>query len=82
MEISQLLQDKKFQIKKPAKNAERNYYIDRLASITGYSKRGIVFSFAGLPDSWLKDAITKCEHYSDVKTRTYFLKEFIREMKK
>jgi hypothetical protein len=81
MDISTYLQSKQFTVKKPTKNAERNYYIDRLAEITSYSKRGIVFSFAGLPDSWLKDAIRECENYSDIKARTYFLKEFLKKIK-
>ncbi len=79
--IQELLQENKYKVQKPHKNAERNYYIDRLSDITGYSKRGIVFSFLGLPDNRLRDAITHCEPYTDVKTRTWKLKEFIKEIK-
>lgn len=82
MEIAQLLQNYKLSEKKPRKNDERNYYIDRLAEVSGWSKRGIVFSFAGLPDQWLRDAITYCEPFTTQSTRGYKLREFINKMKK
>jgi hypothetical protein len=81
MEISQLLQNYKLSEKKPRKNDERNYYIDRLAEVSGWSKRGLVFSFAKMPDSWLRDAISYCEPFSTQSTRGYKLREFINKMK-
>lgn len=79
--IGDIIQERRFVVKQPAKNAERNYYIDRLAEVSGWSKRGIVFSFAGLPDQWLRDAISYCEPFSTQSTRGYKLREFINKMK-
>lgn len=68
----------KFKIKKPRKDEERVKYIELLSEKTGWSKRGLAFSFKGLPDSWLRDALKYCENYSTQSTRSWKLKEFLK----
>jgi hypothetical protein len=73
---------KVFKVKKPRKDEQRIIYIERLHEITGWTKRGLTFQFKGLPESWIKDAITYCQHYATQSTRGYKLKEFLNELKK
>ena len=76
-QISDILKDKKFSVKKPRKNEERLILIDRLSTITGWAKKSIHFQTINMPDKWLYDIIQYCEHYSNPKLRNMKLKEFI-----
>ena len=80
-QINKILQNKKFQVKKPRKNEERLILIDRLSTITGWAKKSIHFQTLHFPDSWLYDIIQYCEHYSNPKLRNAKLKEFILKSK-
>lgn len=71
----------KFKIKKPAKNEERKRLVQELADTTGWNTRSIHFSTLHFPDSWLKDALTHCKHYSNPKMRNKMFKEFINQTK-
>lgn len=68
----------KFKVKKPAKNEERKRLIEKISEATGWSKKSVHFQTLHFPDSWLKDALESCLHYTDAKTRNYHLKEFIK----
>jgi len=76
-QISDILKDKKFQVKKPRKNEERLILIERLSEITGWAKKSIYFQTIKFPDSWLQDIISFCEHFSNPKLRNLKMKEFI-----
>ena len=65
------------QIVKSRKDSERQEYIGKLAEATGRTKKSIYFSFIGMPDSWLKDALEHCLHFQDIKARNYKLKEWL-----
>ena len=71
----------KFKIKKPAKNAERLELIEKISEASGWSKKSIHFQTLGFPDSWLKDALEHCLHFSDPKARNAKLKEFLNNCK-
>ena len=68
-------------IKKPAKNENRLRLVDRLSEVTGWSKKSIHFQTLKFPDSWLEDALSHCQHYSDPKARNAKFKEFIQSTK-
>jgi hypothetical protein len=70
-------QRKEVKIKKPRKNEERLYLIERLSTITGWTKKSIYFQTIKFPDNWLRDIIDYCEHYSNPALRNKKLKEFI-----
>lgn len=71
----------KFQVKKPARNEERKRLIQELSDTTGRSTKSIYFQTIHFPDSWLKDALDECKHYSNPKMRNKMFGEFISKSK-
>ena len=71
----------KFKIKPPSKNDERKRLIAELSEVSGWNKRAIHFSFLGLPESWIQDALRECRHFSNPKLRNKKLGDFLKEIK-
>jgi len=71
----------KLEVKKPRKDDNRRELIAKLAETTGRTTKSIHFSFIGMPDSWIQDAISHCLHFTNANARNAKLSEFIKEMK-
>ena len=71
----------KLKLKKPRKDDNRRELIGRLAEATGRTPKSIHFSFIGMPDSWIKDAISHCLHFTNANARNAKLTEFINQSK-
>lgn len=71
----------KFKKGTPRKDSNRQELICKLSEATGRTKKSIYFSFIGMPDTWLKDALSHCLHYTDIKARQAKLTEFLNNTK-
>lgn len=70
-----------YEVKKPRKDQERRELIERLSETTGRNKKSVYFSTMHFPISWLRDALSSCLHFQEMKTRNYHFGEFIKESK-
>ena len=80
-DIAEILQDKKFQVKKPRKNEERLILIDRLAEVLGRNKRGLHFTTLIWTNEMLRDAIKTSQHYQDIQARNFHFNEYVKQTK-
>ena len=66
---------------KPRKDNDRRELIAKLSEATGRTPKSIVFSFIGMPDKWIQDALNHCLHYSSIKARNHFLSDWLKKTK-
>ena len=76
MEIGELLKQKTFKVKKPAKNEARLELIDKLATTLGRSKKSVHFTCLIWSNEMLNDALKACLHFSDIKARNFHFNEY------
>ena len=69
---------KTYKVVKPRKDDNRRELIGRLSEATGRTKRSIYFSTIDFPDSWLKDVLEDCIHFTGQKAKNFKFGEWLK----
>lgn len=81
MEISELLKDKKFIVKKPRKDEEKLRLRSRIVDLLGRTPRSVWATTMIWTEDMLQQSIKECQHYTTIQTRNWYFNEYIKKTK-